>query len=80
LSAWIRQRRGSRLGRALYEAFFQAAEARGYVRVRAVTSAVNRGSVAFHQRIGFQLEPGDAEVDDMPVSSGNDGAAATGTA
>jgi hypothetical protein len=34
---------------------------------------VNRGSVAFHQRMGFQLEPGDAEVDGIPVSSGYDG-------
>jgi hypothetical protein len=34
---------------------------------------VNRGSIAFHQRMGFQLEPGDAEVDGIPVSSGCDG-------
>jgi hypothetical protein len=34
---------------------------------------VNRGSIAFHQRMGFQLEPGDAEVDGIPVSSGYDG-------
>jgi hypothetical protein len=38
--------------------------------VRAVTSLVNRGSV--YQRMGFQLEPGDAEVDGIPVSSGYD--------
>ena len=65
--------RGSGLGRLLYEAFFQAAEARGCILVRAITSPVNRGSVAFHQRMGFQLEPGDAEVDGIPVSSGYDG-------
>jgi GNAT superfamily N-acetyltransferase len=65
--------RGSGLGRLLYEAFFKAAEARGCVLVRAVTSPVNRGSVAFHQRMGFQLEPGDAQVDGIPVSSGYDG-------
>jgi hypothetical protein len=41
--------------------------------VRAVTSPGNRGSIAFHQRMGFQLEPGDAEVDGIPVSSGHDG-------
>jgi hypothetical protein len=57
----------------LYEAFFQAAEARGCVLVRGVASPVNRGSVAFHQRMGFQLEPGDVEVDGIPVSSGYDG-------
>jgi L-amino acid N-acyltransferase YncA len=65
--------RGSGLGRLLYEAFVQAAEARGCVLVRAVTSPVNRGSVTFHQRMGFQVEPGDAKVDGIPVSSGYDG-------
>ena len=65
--------RGSGLGRLLYQAFFQAANAHGCVLVRAVTSPVNRGSVAFHQRLGFQLEPGDAEVDGIPVFSGYDG-------
>jgi predicted GNAT superfamily acetyltransferase len=65
--------RGNGLGRLLYETFFQAAEARRCVLVRAVTSPVNRGSVAFHQRMGFRLEPGDADVDGIPVSSGYDG-------
>jgi hypothetical protein len=41
-------------------------------RKSAVTSPVNRGSVAFHQRMGFQLEPGDAEVGGIPVSFGYD--------
>jgi predicted GNAT superfamily acetyltransferase len=64
--------RGGGLGRLLYEAFFRA-EAGGCSLVRAVTSPVNRGSVAFHQRMSFQLEPGDAEVGGIPVSSGYDG-------
>src|SRR6201990_1606466 len=37
--------RGNGLGRLLYEAFFEAAGARGAVLVRAVTSPVNRGSI-----------------------------------
>ena len=65
--------RGSGLGRLLYEAFFRAAEGRDCILVRAVTSPVNRGSVAFHQRMGFQLEPGDTEIDGIPVSSAYDG-------
>ena len=65
--------RGSGLGRLLYETFFQVAGERGCVLVRAVTSPVNRGSIAFHQRMGFRLEPGDAEVDGIPVASGYDG-------
>ena len=73
MSAWLRRSVAAGLGRLLYEAFFRAAEALGCVLVRAVTSPVNRGSVAFHQRMGFQLEPGDAEVDGIPVSCGYDG-------
>jgi GNAT superfamily N-acetyltransferase len=65
--------RGSGLGRLLYETFFQAAGARGCVLVRAITSPVNRGSIAFHQRMGFQLEPGDAQAGGIPVSVGYDG-------
>jgi GNAT superfamily N-acetyltransferase len=65
--------RGGGLGRLLYEAFFQVAGARGCVLVRAVTSPVNRGSVAFHQRMGFRLEPGDGQVDGIPFSPGYDG-------
>ena len=64
--------RGGGLGRLLCEAFFRA-EAGGCSLVRAVTSPVNRSSVAFHQRMSFQLEPGDAEFGGIPVSSGYDG-------
>jgi hypothetical protein len=41
--------------------------------VRAVTSPVNTGSVAFHRRMGFRLEPGDAQAGDIPVATGYDG-------
>jgi len=65
--------RGGGTGRRLYEAFFQAARARGCVLVRAVTSPVNRGSIEFHRRLGFEPETGDAEVDGVPVFSDYDG-------
>jgi predicted GNAT superfamily acetyltransferase len=65
--------RGSGLGRQLYEAFFQAVQVRGCVLVRAITSPANHSSIKFHQRMGFRLEPGDAEVDGIPVSVGYDG-------
>ena len=61
------------LGRRLYGTFFDVVRARGCTRVRAVTSPVNTGSVAFHRRMGFRLEPGDAEVGDIPVATGYDG-------
>jgi GNAT superfamily N-acetyltransferase len=65
--------RGTGLGRGLYEAFFQEARTRGCDLVRAVTSPVNRGSIEFHRRMGFVPEPGDAEVDSVPVASDYDG-------
>ena len=65
--------RGRGLGRQLYERFFAAVRARGCAEVHAVTSPVNRGSIAFHQRMGFAIEPGNARVDDVPVAVGYDG-------
>ncbi|HET7014185.1 MAG TPA: GNAT family N-acetyltransferase [Streptosporangiaceae bacterium] len=65
--------RGSGLGRQLYEAFFKVAKARGCTVVRAITSPVNRGSIEFHRQLGFELEPGDAEVDGVPVATSYDG-------
>ncbi|MGX1273611.1 N-acetyltransferase family protein [Streptomyces phaeoluteigriseus] len=47
--------RGSGLGRALYDAFTQAARAQGAVRLKAVTTPGNEGSVAFHRSLGFDV-------------------------
>jgi ribosomal protein S18 acetylase RimI-like enzyme len=54
-------KRSSGLGRDLYERFFIAARAAGRDVVRCVTSPRNEGSIAFHRRLGFEIE---AEVDD----------------
>ena len=35
--------------------------------MRASTSPVNKGSIAFHRALGFLIEPGDGEVDGVPV-------------
>ena len=43
------------LGRRLYGTFFDAVRARGCTRVRAVTSPVNTGSVAFHRRMELRV-------------------------
>ena len=56
-------RRGSGLGRALYERFFAAVAPRTVV--RAVTSPVNEGSVAFHQALGFEVERVDEDYDGL---------------
>jgi ribosomal protein S18 acetylase RimI-like enzyme len=65
--------RSKGLGRRLYGTFFEAVRARGCACVRAVTSPVNTGSVAFHRRMGFRLEPGDVRAGDTPVATGYDG-------
>jgi ribosomal protein S18 acetylase RimI-like enzyme len=54
-------RRGTGLGRELYERFFAAVAPRTIV--RAVTSTVNEPSVAFHRAIGFEVERVDEQYD-----------------
>jgi ribosomal protein S18 acetylase RimI-like enzyme len=55
------ERRGSGLGRALYERFFDAVAPRTVA--RAVTSPVNQRSVAFHQALGFEVDRVDKDYD-----------------
>ena len=56
------------IGKALYERFFKICQRHGRTVVRACTSPVNRGSVEFHERIGFELDPGDDKIDGLPVT------------
>ena len=65
--------RGQGLGRELYERFFEVVRERGCTLVNAVTSPVNRGSVAFHRSMGFEMIPGDAEADDLPIHTDHGG-------
>ncbi|WP_033279147.1 GNAT family N-acetyltransferase [Streptomyces sp. NRRL F-525] len=46
--------RGTGLGRSLYAAFIEAAARQGAVRLKAITSVTNEGSIAFHQTLGFE--------------------------
>ena len=57
------------IGTTLYERFFEICRNHGRNIIRACTSPVNRGSVDFHKRIGFELEPGDDKIDGLPVTS-----------
>ncbi|MFK4100449.1 GNAT family N-acetyltransferase [Streptomyces sp. NPDC019531] len=45
--------RGTGLGRTLYEAFTETARRQGAVRLKAITSVTNEGSLAFHRSLGF---------------------------
>lgn len=60
-------RRRRQLGTALYERFFGAAYAQYCSVVRASTSPINTTSIAFHRALGFLIEPGDAQIDGLPV-------------
>ena len=56
------------LGKTVYERFFEICREQKRTIVRACTSPVNTGSIAFHRKIGFQIEPGDDEIDGIPVT------------
>ena len=50
------------LGGTLYERFFEICRERGRSIVRAITSPVNSGSIAFHSSMGFQVERGESKI------------------
>jgi len=60
------------VARMLYGKFFAVTRAAGRNTVRCVTSPVNKGSIAFHQRMGFEIETGDVEVDGISAHSNYD--------
>jgi len=60
-------------GRLLYECFFDVMRQNQRSVVRCVTSPINTGSIAFHTRLGFQIEPGDADRDDAAYDPDHDG-------
>ena len=60
--------RGVGLGEFLYHRFFQICKKNNRDTIRACTSPVNKGSIEFHKKIGFNILKGDAEVDGVQVS------------
>ena len=60
-------------GRRLYQVFFDTVRRHGCDAVHLVTSPVNKNSIAFHTRIGFQIENGDCLLDSVSVHSNYDG-------
>lgn len=65
--------RGRGMAKALYERFFDEARNRGCERVRCITSPANEESIAFHKRLGFDIEVGDGESDGVPIHRNYDG-------
>jgi ribosomal protein S18 acetylase RimI-like enzyme len=67
------QFRKTGLGRTLYERFFEVVKKAGCEVVRCVTSPVNKGSVSFHLRMGFTMEPTKRTIEGIPVAENYDG-------
>jgi ribosomal protein S18 acetylase RimI-like enzyme len=65
--------RGCGVGAALHAAFADEARAAGCRRVALVTSPTNTASLAFHQGLGFEPQPGPAERDGLPYRPAYDG-------
>jgi GNAT superfamily N-acetyltransferase len=67
------QYRKQGLGRELYEHFFTVMRQHQRRVVRCVTSPVNKGSISFHTRMGFHIEPGDSQSDGIAYHADHDG-------
>jgi ribosomal protein S18 acetylase RimI-like enzyme len=65
------QRQG--LGRILYDHFFEIVKGFGRTTVRAITSPVNKTSIAFHTGLGFTIEDKGQGQDGVPVYPDHDG-------
>jgi len=61
------------VAKSLYQMFFEKVREKGCDVVRCVTSPINKTSIAFHTRMGFQIEKGTGEVDGVPVTMNYDG-------
>ena len=60
--------RNTGLGAMLYERFFALCRNRHRTIIRACTSPVNKGSIVFHEKMDFQIAPGNGEMDGIPVA------------
>jgi ribosomal protein S18 acetylase RimI-like enzyme len=65
--------RGLGVGEALYQRLFVAATSQGCREVVSVTAPTNRGSIAFHTRMGFVPLPGPCSEGDVPFTPAYDG-------
>ncbi|WP_057762016.1 GNAT family N-acetyltransferase [Cytobacillus praedii] len=61
------------IGKHLYKKFFKVVKQNNRSMVRCVTSPVNKGSIAFHTKMGFEIEDGDRIIDDLSINTDYDG-------
>jgi len=56
------------IGRRLFEKFYAACKANDRSIVKSRTSPVNKLSINFHRKMGFEIEAGNGIIDDVPVT------------
>ncbi|CAM3985952.1 GNAT family N-acetyltransferase [Mesobacillus zeae] len=61
------------IGKKLYNEFFNEVKQNGRKIVRCVTSPVNKVSIAYHTKMGFEIVKGDKTIDGVSVNTDYDG-------
>jgi predicted GNAT superfamily acetyltransferase len=67
------EHRKHNVGKQLYNQFFEVVKQTGRSIVRCVTSPVNKVSIAYHTKMGFEIEEGDKKVDGVSIHTDYDG-------
>lgn len=65
--------RKQNIGKKLYNEFFNEIKQDGRKIVRCVTSPVNKVSIAYHIKMGFEIAKGDKTLDGVSVNTNYDG-------
>ncbi|MFJ7730873.1 GNAT family N-acetyltransferase [Lysinibacillus sp. NPDC097231] len=61
------------IGKHLYHKFFNVVKQNNRSMVRCVTSPVNKVSIAYHTKMGFEIEDGDRNVEGLSINTDYDG-------
>ena len=56
------------IGEYLYKQFYKICKENNRDTIKTCTSPVNKGSIEFHKKIGFQIEQGNGKFDSIPVT------------
>lgn len=67
------EHRRSGIGRQLYDKFFETIKEKGCKTVHLVTSPTNKNSIAYHTKMGFEMEKNDISKDGVWVHGEYDG-------
>ncbi|GAF63843.1 GNAT family N-acetyltransferase [Alkalihalobacillus trypoxylicola] len=62
-----------KIGKRLYEHFIHNVKESGVKTLHCITSPINKGSIAYHQKLGFSIVKGDAIEDGISIHSHYDG-------